>query len=463
MTRRGWLAAITYLAVLALAGPAAAATRYASPTGPAAGNCEDPSQPCNLEYAVNTVGAGGDDIVVFAGDYPIASTLGVDPGMNLHGVAGQARPRIISSVPVAVQAGGNGTRVADMQVEAPRIVIRTVGPATSSVLERLTVFAQVGSGSGEPLAVDLHSGWLIRDSVVHTAAVSGVAVQATDEISRAVNVTAFAPDAAGIAFRAYVPIGGICVPPFRAGLNVTNSIARGGLYDLASPGLCSGSETLNVIHSNYRADKVQQSPPNGRVEDQGGNQHGDPLLAAPGSLDFHQLVGSSTIDAGAGTPLLGSADLDGEARTLGLAPDIGADEFPPPPPPLPAPAPPAPADTRAPRASLLAVSPSAFRAARRGRSVVRRGGGRVSYALDETATVTFTAQRRVRRKRSRRFRYVAIRGSFTHRGAIGGNRFRFSGRLRGRRLRRGRYRLTARPRDAAGNSGRAVRAAFRIR
>ena len=315
MARRGWLAAITYLAVLALAGPAAAATRYASPTGPAAGNCEDPSQPCNLEYAVNTVGAGGDEIVVFAGDYPIASTLGVDPGMNLHGVAGQARPRIISSVPLAVQAGGNGTRVADMQVEAPRIVIRTSGPATTSVLERLTVFAQAGSGSGDPLAVALDSGWLIRDSVVHTAAVSGVAVQATDEISRAVNVTAFAPDAAGIAFRAYVPIGGICVPPFRAGLNVTNSIARGGLYDLASPGLCSGSETLNVIHSNYRADKVQQSPPNGRVEDQGGNQHGDPLLAAPGSLDFHERVGSSTIDAGAGTPLLGSADLDGEART----------------------------------------------------------------------------------------------------------------------------------------------------
>ena len=45
--------------------------------------------------------------------------------------------------------------------------------------------------------------------------------------------------------------------------------------------------------------------------------------------DFHQLAGSPTIDAGSSAAtLLGSFDLDGEARIQGCAPDIGADEFP---------------------------------------------------------------------------------------------------------------------------------------
>jgi hypothetical protein len=45
-------------------------------------------------------------------------------------------------------------------------------------------------------------------------------------------------------------------------------------------------------------------------------------------------------------------------------------------------------------------------------------------------------------------RYVRMRGSYSRAGSAGLNRFRFSGRLRGRKLKPGRYRLVG---NAAGD------------
>ena len=85
----------------------------------------------------------------------------------------------------------------------------------------------------------------------------------------------------------------------------------------------------------------------------------------------------------------------------------------------------------------LRVSPRAFRAAPRGPSISPRAGARVTYALAFPARVRFVVQRNVRG------RYRRVRGAFNHMGSSGTNSFRFSGRLRGRRLPPGRYRLVA--------------------
>lgn len=85
----------------------------------------------------------------------------------------------------------------------------------------------------------------------------------------------------------------------------------------------------------------------------------------------------------------------------------------------------------------LRLSPRAFRAAHRGPSISPRAGTRVTYALGSRARVRFAVQRAVRG------RYRRVRGAFTHRGSSGTNSFLFSGRVRGRRLRPGRYRLVA--------------------
>ena len=144
----------------------------------------------------------------------------------------------------------------------------------------------------------------------------------------------------------------------------------------------------------------------------------------------------------------------------------------------PAAAPP-PRDTVAPRVSRLKLSRRTFAAHRSGPSVrgARARGTRVSYRISEAATVTFRVQRvlagrrvrgrcvkatRANRAKRRCKRYRTLRGSFRHTGTAGANRFTFTGRLAGRSLRPGRYRLLAAAKDAAANKSRPVRKPFRI-
>jgi DNA-binding beta-propeller fold protein YncE len=125
---------------------------------------------------------------------------------------------------------------------------------------------------------------------------------------------------------------------------------------------------------------------------------------------------------------------------------------------VPPPVPPAPV------ASRVALSPKAFRAAPTGpsaRAAKKRRrvyGAKVSYRLNVAARVRFTV-RRFRNKS--RTRTVAVKGSFSRAGIAGKNRFRFTGRLRGKRLPPGRYRLVVTP-SVDGVSGTAGTAKFAI-
>jgi IPT/TIG domain-containing protein len=141
----------------------------------------------------------------------------------------------------------------------------------------------------------------------------------------------------------------------------------------------------------------------------------------------------------------------------------------------PSPAPPPAADTTAPVLSTLALAPKKFRAANIGGSVAVAVGGRVRYSVSEAGTVTFTVQRLVSGHRrggrcragghtGRRCTVVqTIKGSFGRtRAAAGQDQFRFTARVGGRSLKPGRYRLTAKARDAAGNASTASTATFTI-
>jgi len=133
-----------------------------------------------------------------------------------------------------------------------------------------------------------------------------------------------------------------------------------------------------------------------------------------------------------------------------------------------------------PAVGAVTLSPNAFPAAPRGPSVLaakRRYGTKVSYTLNEAADVRFTVAQfqsgraakggrcvrptRANSRARRCTRRVTLPGSFTRAGTAGANSFRFTGRLRGRKLRRGRYQLVASP-SAGGKAGRAARASFRI-
>jgi hypothetical protein len=128
----------------------------------------------------------------------------------------------------------------------------------------------------------------------------------------------------------------------------------------------------------------------------------------------------------------------------------------------------------------LTIAPSAFFARPRGPSVLvaakRTYGAIVHYTGSQAATTTFTVQQpaagrrqgkrcskpsRKNRHRQACTRYVRV-GGFKHIDKSGLTRFRFTGRLKGRALKPGRYRLQAIPRNLAG-VGSAVYRNFRIR
>ena len=124
----------------------------------------------------------------------------------------------------------------------------------------------------------------------------------------------------------------------------------------------------------------------------------------------------------------------------------------------------------------LTFARAVFRVARRGGSVTAAArakvGTKVTYTLSTAAPVRFTVERRRAgrrvkgkcRKRTgknskRKKCNLRLKGSFTHQGKAGTNSFTFTGRLRKRKLKPGRYNLVAKP---AGANTKAKRGKFRI-
>jgi hypothetical protein len=124
--------------------------------------------------------------------------------------------------------------------------------------------------------------------------------------------------------------------------------------------------------------------------------------------------------------------------------------------------------------SAFRLSSTEFVPARRGGPTGGTQGTTVSYRATVAARTTFAIQARrsgvrsggqcVRRTRGRRgsscTRYVTV-GTFTRTGIVGLNTFNFTGRINGRKLSSGRYRLQATAQNDAGKSA-PVRASFRI-
>lgn len=114
-------------------------------------------------------------------------------------------------------------------------------------------------------------------------------------------------------------------------------------------------------------------------------------------------------------------------------------------------------DTLRPVVRSLGLSRRSFRALHsRGGVGSAPIGTRVNFSLSEPAAVLFKVQKALRR------RYVTLAGSITRHGGAGANAFEFTGRLRGRALRPGRYRLSAVATDLSKNASVVRRVGFRI-
>jgi hypothetical protein len=111
-----------------------------------------------------------------------------------------------------------------------------------------------------------------------------------------------------------------------------------------------------------------------------------------------------------------------------------------------------PADTKPPVLSAVKLSTKRIRPARRGATIARKVGATLSFTLDEPAAVT-VGVRKGRRQRGRVATFAADAGHTTK---------RFSARVGGRKLRRGRYRLRVSAVDVAGNAAPSRTIGFKV-
>jgi hypothetical protein len=126
------------------------------------------------------------------------------------------------------------------------------------------------------------------------------------------------------------------------------------------------------------------------------------------------------------------------------------------------------------------MSVTVFRAAKSGPSASAKKkpvGTKVRFNLSEPGTVKFTVERKTRgrkmgkkcvaqtkanRKKRACVRWVRVKGSFTRAGKAGKNSFKFRGRIGGKRLKPGTYRLNGQATDAAKNKSALKRKSFKI-
>lgn len=386
------------------------------------------------------------------------------------------------------------------------------GAVNNSVLRNVTAIAPGAGGVGIEALAGNNTGedqhLTVSNAIVRGA--SGSADVGADNPPGGSGVATVTIDHSNFGFVSSLPVGsGVRVVDGPSGGNqrfgTVNFVATGDYHQAAgSPTIDKGATGLENGSTDFDGDPRALGP----GTDIGADEFVSPPLAVTGvaggvttstavlnatvnpnalattyHFDFGRSAGygSSTAETGAGA---GTANLGAAATLTGLVPattyhfrivatnrggtTVGADRA---------------VTTQArPGGShelvSLNLAPSTFAAAARGGSVQSAARRRripvdttVAFTLNESATVRFTVRRarpgrrvgrrcvkprKSNRRRRKCTRYVRVKGSFSVAGVAGKNRFRFTGRMRRRKLARGRYRLLGN----AGADSKAVR--FRI-
>src|SRR4051794_8388918 len=313
---------------LAVAASASAATRYAEPNGNGPEPC-DLSDPCSLQAAVEAPAViDGDEVILLPGTYAETDELDDNSdAIDMHGQAGAPRPTIMSSAAVALFSNDPGTVIHHLNIEASGSLYGLFLQA--GVVDEVIVHKTTnGSACTFPGAASA----TIRDTVCWSSGSTGFGVGVNQSGGTTAiklrNVTAVSSASTnsygvflGSANSANVSIDGRAV------------IAQGATADIRASEDATSSSTINLDTSNYFTVSLGTGTPTVTPAGSGTNQTAEPLFVDVATGNFHQAAGSPTIDAGGLDGFSGSIDIDGDPRTLGAAPDIGADEFVPPQPP----------------------------------------------------------------------------------------------------------------------------------
>lgn len=346
---RPWRVALPLaLLLLALdAVEAGATSRFVVPRGNSA-SCTI-QLPCSIAQATAIAGEG-DEIVLQPGNYSDAAkdfggTVVVNSGVSLHGVLGAPRPVITVSTAlpagtpaVLVNRGGSISHLEVITANAPEEVA-FLGGLGEDLIVRSTTPGGVACTMFE--GVLRNSACLSGGGGLALGSNTGALGPRAPNSIQLRNVTAVAsgPGSVGMNFGFTGDFNGIANGRNVRTINGVGVIARGTEHDIvarsispapAHPASSGAVMVITLSHSDY-ADTITSVdvPAAGGSATvtragSGTNITAVPRLAADG---VHQLPGSPTVDAGALDGLTGASTLDGQPRSIGGAPDIGADEF----------------------------------------------------------------------------------------------------------------------------------------
>jgi hypothetical protein len=482
--RLGVCWAIIVCTTAATAG-AASAARYASPTGLSANSCQTPATACDLATAIHGVLGNapkqGAEVIVAPGNYAVVETIETGAaGMNVHGLAAGPRPVLTGSVEQILRMGSGGTfAYLDVEDTGAGEALFSAG----GTLERMLVR---GTSTGPDTLCQCYNG-TVRDSVFvgrpgSTIGLAGFVSNGGVGSETLRNDTLYSEASGAPA----IQLTQLKAKSQHLELRAYNTIA---INAAGGPDVnASEQATIVMYHSDYAKPTGA-----GQVADAGGRVTSPPLFANAVGGDFRELVGSPTIGAGLTEEANGPLDFEGNARVSGGGTDIGAFQFQPAPKTKPGPK--SPASTPPPPKPLagvitgLAVNPRSLFAAPFGATIStataarksgkkkgnKKYGATISYRDSQIATTTFTVLREeAGRRRGKSCRkpsksnkhgkrcalYTPV-GTFSHSDVAGVNTLHFSGRLNGRKLAKGRYRLSAVAHNAAGN-GPAATSEFKI-
>ena len=282
----------------------------------------------------------GDEVVLapgeysaMAGDFGPNGFVSLEEGISVHGAADQPRPLIKRDTPPGLPAltVNAGDTVSHIEVEntAAFTGIEIQGGVVEDVIARSSVEGGIGCR-------------LIRGTIRNSACLStgahGAAIGEPHALVGSPNALALRNVTAvstGLeSFGLKYSVRGVG-PDSIFTIDASGVIARGLAKDVLAEGLSSTQTpgtgamvAVNLDHSNYASTATVTDEGGGTATvttaGSGTNIEAPPLLAADG---FHQLAGSPTVDRGPEASSEEEKDIDGDPRTIGGAPDIGADEL----------------------------------------------------------------------------------------------------------------------------------------
>jgi hypothetical protein len=262
----------------------------------------------------------GDTVIVQPGTYSVTYNVTTDKAITLEGEPGQPRPSLVgaSNLSTNTVTLSGGATVSHLDIEAtntnPAHHLAALSVA-GGLAEDLTLFAGPGDSQGEALLVnDSAAGTIVRNVLARSQAPGGAAVAFQDATQPPGTASVYSLTASAESPTTSAVYGNMA----KGSALIKDSIllAQGkGIQTNAATG------PIDVSYSDFPA------PSSTGYVDQGGNISAAPVFVDAASGNFHEAATSPTIDAGVGDLSLSSTDLDGNLRTLGDAPDMGAYEF----------------------------------------------------------------------------------------------------------------------------------------